>query len=313
MIMKLWLRDFVNSLYVKIKMHNVLVFIPILLLTSALSSFYAGKYVFLKNDISLEVPVKSMLKAQKWLISFGDGEVYEANQNFLTSVTVNKGFDAVVNYKKKHIDHIFYEQNKKILDQKRGSGYWLWKPYFILKTLNKMEEGDFLFYMDSGVVFLGVSETYIKKMNLAKNDILLFDSGCTNKCYVKRDVFDIMNMNEKYRDELHIDAGLGIIIRNTKESRKFVEEWLHYCKDERLLTDLKSKNEEYSDFKDHRHDQAILSMMYHKYSTQILLISDDSDRGADFYHHRRRDMHSSLSYEVFKLKVSRFVDSFLKR
>ncbi len=291
---------------------NILILLLTLLITHSLCLFLVGKYFLLKNDISLEQPVTSTAPSQNWLISFGDGGVYEANQNFLTYITLNKGFDAVINYKKRHIDRAFYEQHKKILDQKRGSGYWLWKPYFILKTLTKIEEGDFLFYMDSGVIFLGKPETYIKKLNSAKKDILLFDN-CPNRFYVKKDVYVIMNMDEKYRDETHIDAGLGIIIRNTKESRKFISEWLTYCTDERLITDIPSIHGEFPDFKDHRHDQAILSMLYHKHPSEILLIGDDKDRGADFIHHRRRELSVSLRCDLLKLKASRFVNNFFKR
>ncbi len=290
---------------------NILILLLTLLITHVLCLFFAGKYILLKNDISLESPIAFTAPSQNWLISFGDGGVYEANQNFLTHITINKGFDVVINYKKRHIDRAFYEQHKKILDQKRGSGYWLWKPYFILKTLNKMEEGDFLFYMDSGVIFLGKPETYIKKLTNTKKDILLFDN-CPNRFYVKKDVYVIMNMDEKYRDEIHIDAGLGIIIRNTKESRKFISDWLSYCTDERLITDMPSTHGEFPDFKDHRHDQAILSMLYHKRSSEVLLIGDDNDRGADFFHHRRRELNVSLMYELFKLKTLRFIDNLLK-
>jgi len=40
--------------------------------------------------------------------------------------------------------------------QERGAGYWLWKPYIILKTLlYEMEEGDLLLYADSGSEAIG--------------------------------------------------------------------------------------------------------------------------------------------------------------
>ena len=31
----------------------------------------------------------------------------------------------------------FYKDNKKILDQDKGAGWWLWKPYYILEVLKK--------------------------------------------------------------------------------------------------------------------------------------------------------------------------------
>ena len=47
----------------------------------------------------------------------------------------------------------FYQQHKSILDQPRGAGYWLWKPYYILETLKKLEENDILIYADAGLFF----------------------------------------------------------------------------------------------------------------------------------------------------------------
>ena len=102
-----------------------------------------------------------------------------------------------------------------------------------------MEEGDFLFYVDAGVMFLGETEPYIEKLNSNNKDIILFGNGHTNRVYVKKDLYSIMDIDEKYRDLLQIDAGVCIIIRNTEKARKFMKNWLNYCKDERLLTDLK--------------------------------------------------------------------------
>ena len=37
-----------------------------------------------------------------------------------------------------------------ILANKRGYGYWLWKPYLIMKTLEQMNDNDILVYADCG-------------------------------------------------------------------------------------------------------------------------------------------------------------------
>jgi len=44
-------------------------------------------------------------------------------------------------------------KGKKILlkfKNKRGYGYWFWKPYLILKIMKKMNAGDILHYADIG-------------------------------------------------------------------------------------------------------------------------------------------------------------------
>jgi len=40
----------------------------------------------------------------------------------------------------------FYSQNKSILDEPRGAGFWSWKPYIILETLKKLKKDDWVIY-----------------------------------------------------------------------------------------------------------------------------------------------------------------------
>ena len=56
-------------------------------------------------------------------------------------------FDKVITYSEKDIpDEIRNIQEYKC---KRGGGYWIWKPYIIWKTLQDVEDGDFVCYIDS--------------------------------------------------------------------------------------------------------------------------------------------------------------------
>jgi hypothetical protein len=45
------------------------------------------------------------------------------------------GFDTAKIYTMNDIDDYFKAKNADILNQPRGSGYWIWKPYIILKKL----------------------------------------------------------------------------------------------------------------------------------------------------------------------------------
>jgi len=46
----------------------------------------------------------------------------------------------------------FYQKHREVLDQPRGAGFWLWKPWLILQLLDDIPEGDFLMYHDVGRV-----------------------------------------------------------------------------------------------------------------------------------------------------------------
>lgn len=42
------------------------------------------------------------------------------------------------------------EDFKFVFNSRRGGGYYIWKPYVICKTLQKLDHGDILVYLDSG-------------------------------------------------------------------------------------------------------------------------------------------------------------------
>jgi len=47
-------------------------------------------------------------------------------------------------------DNEFWNKHKDfILNNKRGYGYWIWKPYLIKKTIDKLNNGDIILYMDA--------------------------------------------------------------------------------------------------------------------------------------------------------------------
>ena len=70
----------------------------------------------------------------KYLIVFGSEDYKFAKQSLVESAAPY--FDHCFSFSKEDIEEEFYQANSKILDQKRGAGYWLWKPYFIFDVLN---------------------------------------------------------------------------------------------------------------------------------------------------------------------------------
>jgi hypothetical protein len=175
------------------------------------------------------------------------------------------------------------------LEQKRGAGYWLWKPYFILKTLNLMAENDILVYVDASGVF---RDGIYDLIELAKqHDIIVFPNFHNNRGYIKRSVIDKIG-SEAYLDKVQLDGSM-ILLRNNAQTRASVKEWLKYCEDSELLTDIPSSIE-YNDFKDHRHDQAILSIMYHKNPEKFYLYDEYPARMKSFIVTRRRNEFSMI-------------------
>lgn len=190
----------------------------------------------------------------------------------LNAKTAKKyGADKVIMYTDKDIDKEFYEKNKHILTQPRGNGYWLWKPYIIKKTLDKIEYGDYLIYVDSGAYYVNDIHYLVNKLEEDKNDIMCFELDYPEKKYTKRDAFILMDCDtKKYTDSNQILGGF-ILIKKTEKTINLVTDWLNNSQDYRIITD--SENEcgksNYDIFVENRHDQTVFSLTCKKYNCKV--------------------------------------------
>lgn len=201
----------------------------------------------------------------KILINFAD-EKFKFNQkvNSLTGKYIG-GFDKVIEYSPNDIDNDFFQNNKSTLETKRGVGLWLWKPYFILKTLETLNEGDQLFYCDSGSIFLRNISHLVKEMEREKLNIFISFTPHISKNWTRKYVFDFFNVNtEEYYNALQPCAGYMLIKKN-QYSVDFIKEWLLLCQNSELIRDVINGEENFLEFKDHRHDQSLLSILVKKY------------------------------------------------
>lgn len=185
-----------------------------------------------------------------------------------------KIFDKVFKLNKSNIDIDFYKKHKSILQHPRGAGYWLWKPYFINYFLNKSEENDIIVYADSSIRIDKDLSPLFEELNKTKG-VMTFISSIGNdiffpeKKYTKRDTFVEMGCDDPYfytgKNNLQYN-GAFLIVKNNNFSKSFINEWLNFSCNEQLITDLPSKNENFSEFKDNRHDQSILSLLSKKHN-----------------------------------------------
>lgn len=143
----------------------------------------------------------------------------------------------------------------------RGSGYWLWKPYIILDMFKKINDGDYLVYMDSGANFISDPTEYLKMID--EKGVLAFSMMQKTSKWTKGDCFFKVNKVNKddFKDTNQLQ-GTYIFFRKCDYSVKFVKDWLELCCDENLITDLPNVYmNNYDDFIDHRHDQSIFSLL----------------------------------------------------
>lgn len=198
-----------------------------------------------------------------------------ANRFFTQSQKLNSqtgiqtgGFDKVISYSPKHIGRDFFAKNAHILRQKRGNGYWLWKPYFISESLDLLKQGDFLFYCDSGAYFVNSISPLIQIISDNRQDIMPFELMYLEKNWTKRDAFILMDCDKPDYSESKQRLGGFILFRKSEFTMDFMRDFLRYSQDERIITD--SENQlgypNYPYFRENRHDQSIFSLLTKKYN-----------------------------------------------
>lgn len=214
-------------------------------------------------------------------------------------------------------------QNRTLFDSPRGCGYWAWKPLIIDALLRLgTKDGDILIYSDAGVEFINNVSYIIDRMD---QDIFLFGNNWEHAHWCKRDVvheiwhgdIDVPETYERWivQSLLQPWAAFGkqvqasvIFFRVSDYTRSFVAEWLKWCLFEggRLINDSPSRLPNHPEFREHRHDQAILTTMAYReglrlhywpamyndgaFSYEKLPEYASDDYPILFHHHRRRNI-----------------------
>lgn len=206
--------------------------------------------------------------------------------------------EKVFAYMPEHIDPVFRIQFESTLNESRGVGFWLWKPYIIDRTLKDLQNGDYLIYSDAGVEFLDNVKYIIDRMD---QDIFLFGNKWDHKNFCKMDA--AMRINRKMTETKQCQASV-IFIKVSDFSRMFIQHWLGWCCIKHLIDDSPSVAPNVPTFVEHRHDQSLLTEMAIYYDIKRHWWPASYNNGAfiydkEFYpdegypvlflHHRRRN------------------------
>lgn len=187
------------------------------------------------------------------------------------------GADRIICRTAEDLDPAFVQHNSTILSESRGAGYWLWKPYFILKQLKEMEEHDILFYSDSGVCFVKNIRLLLPFFELLNQPVLGFELPLIEKQWTKKHLLSSLDISDQSIFEVNQLCATYICIKKSALSIQFFEDFLKHCLAPENLTDMVCAEPNDPIFIDHRHDQSVFSLLYKKYGFKTL--RDISDYG----------------------------------
>lgn len=235
-------------------------------------------------------------------ISYADSVYRKAQKwNYRTALIFGK-FDKAIMYCENDIDEAFKKANKEIFQYKCGGGYWIWKPYLMLKTMNGMNMGDYLFYCDAGAVFIRSVDKLIHTMESNNDEIMLYEVyGRLEKEWTKRDIFKYLDYDTEECANSNQILGGFILAKKTVKTMEFFEELLESVQFKELITDSPNVlgEDNYDGFQGNRHDQSFLSVLAKKHG--LTTYRDPSQWGAyQKILYRKKKMNTMRDYQVYK-------------
>ena len=118
----------------------------------------------------------------KWnLVTFSDKK-FRKGQEYLEDYSKSLGMNNLSYTYEWFAEQEFYKQHKDISDDEIGLGYFLWKSFIINDAINKLDDGDLIFYSDVGDMFHPelisfVEENIVISLSLFFSLIVFFNSS----------------------------------------------------------------------------------------------------------------------------------------
>lgn len=194
---------------------------------------------------------------------------YEGSAEVLRHTALDYGgADAVVVYGPRDVQPLYDAYPELLKGHTRGYGWWSWKPWCIRETLRRHSRpGDVVVWADAGMTFQAPLRPYVDALARAQGkSVLLFRLGGwasqdhTITSWTKRDAIALMGMNDdEHRTAHQVNAALQLW-RHEPSAMRLLDDYATWCCNRNVVDDAHAL-ENYAGFRDHRHDQSVLSLL----------------------------------------------------
>lgn len=216
------------------------------------------------------------------LCSFGDSRLKASSERLQEQAEDFDLFDAIHFYNEFDLSGSFRQDFQEQLQAGiRGFGYWVWKPRIILDTLNIIDNGDVLLYVDMGCHLNSRGRekllAYWEEVKQNESGFLVSQLESIRKeCFWTKgdllDYFQVRGQEEMYSPQYQ--AGV-IFIRKEPKTVALIQSWLDmYYEDFRLMDNTPSLSLNEEGFVEHRHDQSVLSLLLKRYGTSVIPLEE---------------------------------------
>lgn len=247
---------------------------------------------------------------KKLYITFS-GQAYNSATAQIVASAPRFGADRVLVYDDRWLMTTeFYQLNQWLWNyptpgQMKGFGWFVWKPFIILDALDRFcDDGDVVLYTDGDTFPIAdLSALY----QIADRDGAMFfkAQGCSNREWVKLDCILAMaaaviveGRRHIALDSDHAVARFVLIKKGPYAPRQLLMEWLAYCVNP-IATSFEpsTMGPEFRGFTEHRTEQAILSLLVHKYGYK--LFREACQFGDPRVHKEDADLYPQLFQQVY--------------
>ena len=199
-------------------------------------------------------------------VTYGDRNFH--NSKYLLAREASAfGFRNIVVESPETLPEDFKNKHSQFLSLPRGGGYWLWKSAIVRKNLRSLRDNDILLYADAGCSInqngRGRFSEWLQMCN--DHDSLSFQMHVhPEKHWSKMSLVHYLECNDpKYLETGQINATV-FLLKKTSKVVEMIDTWFNVCSLEWTIDDTSSTIANDPEFKDHRHDQSVFSLIRKK-------------------------------------------------
>jgi len=220
---------------------------------------------------------------ERIFLTFADSKMELARRRICRQAKKMNAYTQIIGASEENLDPQFRELFKQhLIKHSRGFGYMCWKPQIVRQTLETMQDGDLLHWVDSGSHMNPRGRwrllQYFSMADVAPTGILAFQCvppahpfqhdgrdfpDLPDRKWTKGDLLDRLGVRTNH--DLLNEQSIGtctFMIRKCPASVAFVDEWLSIPKENfAYIDDSPSVSQNLEGFVEHRHDQSIFSIL----------------------------------------------------
>ena len=196
-------------------------------------------------------------------ITYGDLKYNKSKERICKEASAFNIFDSIKAYGPEDLTDAFKNEFSHVLSQPRGGGYWIWKFDIIEQELEKMNDGEYLVYADSGCTLNIRGKPrfleYIQMLKESDKGIISFATGYNETMFTTKEILEYFDADEDIKNSGQYIATV-LIMKKCDHLRLLLEKIKEALRDDpKLFTDFYNKAQN-PGFNDNRHDQSILSV-----------------------------------------------------